>query len=110
MCSEPPNASESEHDCGTGDVNSHTVECPYHDDHIVLVEIKEEITYSGSEHEQAVTGRNQWVNLDPAATGGPHFDHGRQVHIKAKVEWSVDGNPSSLAGHCLLYTSPSPRD
>ena len=101
MCEEPPNATESEHDCGSGTVGSHTEECPFHDDHLVLVEIKEQISYNGSDHEQPVTGRQQWVNLDPAATGGPHFDHGRKIYIKAKVAWATSGNPDPLSGHAV---------
>ncbi len=82
--------------------DSHAATCPV-EDQVVLERLIEEVSYDGSAHRQEPPTRKQYVNLDPSASGGPHYDFGRVIYLRAKLQWSSGDASRSLAGNHVYW-------
>jgi len=79
--------------------------CPL-EDRIVLVEIVEVVTHSGTTTTRAVATREQYINLDDrvdAANAHPEF--GRKIRLKARVQWESGSTTRPLAGYNVYWYS-----
>lgn len=88
-------------------VGGTTATCPLQDQ-VVLEQIAEEVRYGGQIRryeylQHAPRPRNQWVNLDPSVSGGPHYDYGRVVYLKAKLKWRSGDQSRSLSGKTVYW-------
>jgi hypothetical protein len=80
----------------------HTASCPQEDE-VVVERLIEEINYGGSDHHRTPPERRQYVNLDPSVSGGPHYDFGRVIYLRAKLRWRAGDQSRSLSGKRVYW-------
>jgi hypothetical protein len=102
MCDRPGNASSGSCGTATCPAGTATAPCPLCDQ-VKIEQLVEEVTYNASQHRQNPSARNQYVNLDPSASGGPHHDHGRVIYLRAKLKWKAGDRSRSLAGKRVYW-------
>lgn len=100
-----PKDSPSDPNTGTAcnqAADSPTATCS-EENQVVLAMLREEVSYNSATHRQEPPTRKQYVNLDPSVSGGPHYDHGRVIYLRAKLRWRSGDASRSLAGNHVYW-------
>lgn len=92
----------SSNDACNQTAGGNTTACP-RDDEVVVERLIEEVDYGGSAHRRDPPERRQYVNLDPSVSGGPHYDYGRVIFLRAKLRWRSGDQSRSLAGKIVYW-------
>ncbi|SPD74626.1 hypothetical protein PITCH_A290010 [uncultured Desulfobacterium sp.] len=79
-----------------------TTNCPT-DDEVVVERLIEQVNYGGTDHQREPPERRQYVNLDPSVSGGPHYDYGRVIYLRAKLRWRSGDQTRSLEGKRVYW-------
>ncbi len=100
LSSSKKDADKSFSDCPVGGT---TESCPK-EEKIKIAELVEFISHDGKEHTEKPAARKQYINLDEKVDPKtPHYEYGRKIRLKARVEWAAGDKTRPLTGKKVYW-------